>query len=64
MSDDLTIWTAREVADYLRCGRSTLYRHMQKPGFPAKINPGGGHPRWLAAQVKNWAVARERPQAA
>ena len=64
MSDDMTIWTAREVAVYLRCGRSTLYRHMQKPDFPAKINPGGGHPRWLAVQVKNWALRPHSAKAA
>jgi predicted DNA-binding transcriptional regulator AlpA len=64
VSQDFTLWTASEVAAYLRCGRSTVYRFMARADFPKAIRPGNGHPRWLKVEVEAWAVRQKFPAAA
>jgi len=65
MSDDLTLWTVADISAYLKCGRSTVYRFMRHPDFPEAIRPPcGGHPRWLAAQVRAWRLHQNSAKAA
>lgn len=56
------LWSVSDIAEYLGCGRSTVYRYMAQPDFPAKGRPGGGHPRWRAVEVKDWAARHFTPE--
>lgn len=59
--DEWALWSVAQIADYLGCARSTVYRYMADPAFPAKGRPGGGHPRWRAVDVKEWAARHFTP---
>jgi predicted DNA-binding transcriptional regulator AlpA len=61
---DWDLWTVAEVRAHLKCSRSTLYRHMERPDFPKAVRPGGGHPRWLESEIRARALRREYPEAA
>lgn len=56
------LWSVAEIAAYLGKGRSTVYRYMAQPDFPAAQRPGGGHPRWYAVAVKEWAARQFTPK--
>jgi predicted DNA-binding transcriptional regulator AlpA len=58
------LWRAAEVMAYLKKGRSTVYRLMKQAEFPKPVRPGGGHPRWKAREVREWALREDYPQAA
>jgi len=53
------LWTAREAAAWMKCSRATFYRHRAHPDFPQSHRPpGGGHPRWIAAEIMGWWFGR------
>lgn len=64
LPEDWILWSAKDIAAYLGCGRSTVYRHMADPEFPKAQRPGGGHPRWLAVEVRAWALRQKSARAA
>ncbi|WP_366523462.1 AlpA family phage regulatory protein [uncultured Microbulbifer sp.] len=55
------LWTSEDIATYLSCSESTVFRISAKPGFPqpVKINGVGGR-RWVSEEVRDWAK-RQRP---
>ncbi|WP_242012009.1 MerR family transcriptional regulator [Acetobacter oeni] len=63
MSD--TLWTARELAEYLRYQESTIRRLASQ--HPDRLPPrvaGVGRPRWNPETVRRWASmpAPDRPR--
>ncbi len=55
--DDL--WSTEEIADFLKLSKQSVQAHiLGKGGFPeAIILPSNGR-RWIAKEVKSWAVKR------
>lgn len=54
---DMVLWDYQEVADYLRVNvRTVSERYAVQPGFPKARKPGGGHPRYIAGEVIEWAT--------
>lgn len=53
----MTLLTAKEVADLLRVGRTTLYELVAKHGFPPPLKLGGSR-RWVEDEVLAWRDAR------
>ena len=52
------IWNVREVADYLRCHQSTVYRLLYKGGLPAfKL---GSDWRFTRAAIDKWVADQYR----
>ena len=59
LADEL--WTPAHVAAYLHCGRSTAYRTVAEPDFPAALAVRRrGRQLWVAAEVRAWARADRR----
>ena len=54
------LWTAREAAAWMKCSRATFYRFRAHPDFPKAVRPGGGHPRWLASEIIQWAIQPQK----
>ncbi len=50
-----TLWTVTDVAEYLSVSVSTARKLANQPRFPRARQPGGGHSRWVAAEVVEWA---------
>jgi predicted DNA-binding transcriptional regulator AlpA len=51
-----TLWTKEDIAEYLRVSpRTAAEIYAPQPTFPRAIRPGGGHPRWKALEVIEWA---------
>lgn len=55
------IWTAHEIADYLKTSLGSVQaRVVTHPTFPAPIRlpttKNGGTRRWIAKEVKAWAL--------
>jgi excisionase family DNA binding protein len=50
-----TLWTVSDVAEYLSVSVSTARKLTNQPRFPRARQPGGGHSRWVAAEVVEWA---------
>jgi len=56
MSEDQTIWDAKQCAEWLGISYSTFIQKRQHAeGFPARIPLGKQHPRWRAQEVKDWS---------
>lgn len=55
------LWSVADMMAFLGCSRSTVYKHMADPTFPQAIRPSGGHPRWRAMDVKEWAARQITP---
>ena len=57
---DESIWHAGECAAYLKASRKHFLRELRfKEGFPKPLPwSEGGHPKWSAQQVKDWALVR------
>lgn len=49
--------TAREVADFLKVKRTTLYNLMREHGLPKPVNIGGSR-QWLRDEIVAWWQAR------
>jgi len=57
MSDESTKWmTTREVCEYLRCSRSTLYRLRTVGHLPSSSLRAGGALRFLRADVDRYLM--------
>jgi len=50
-----TLWTVSDIAEYLSVSVSTARKLANQPRFPRARQPGGCHPRWVAAEVVEWA---------
>jgi predicted DNA-binding transcriptional regulator AlpA len=48
------LWSRKDCARYLRYDVRTMERVAKLPNFPHPLRPGGGHPRWLAAEIIEW----------
>lgn len=49
------LWSTNTIAE--RVGLSRRYveeKVVARPDFPAPLRPGGGRPRWVAAEVIEW----------
>lgn len=57
---DESIWTAGDCSEYLKCSRKHFLRELRfKEGFPKQLPwSEGGHPKWAAQAVKDWALVR------
>ena len=54
-------WDYDDIAYHLRASKSTVTRRASLPGFPRPIRPptagrGLGHPLFLPAEVRKWAL--------
>lgn len=49
------LWSRKDCARYLGHTRRAMERVEKRPGYPQARRPGGGHPRWFAAEVIAWA---------
>lgn len=57
VGDDL--WGAEEIADFLKIGKKSVQSHiLGSDGFPENITLPSGGRRWLAKEVKAWAIKR------
>ncbi len=58
---DEAVWDAGECAGYLRLSRKHFLRKIRfRDDFPKQLPWSvGGHPRWAAKDVKNWALLRQ-----
>ncbi|MEW5248629.1 AlpA family phage regulatory protein [Microbulbifer sp. 2201CG32-9] len=55
------LWTSEDIATYLSCSESTVFRLTAKPGFPQPVKiTGVGGRRWVSEEVRDWAK-RQRP---
>ena len=55
-------WDYDDTAYHLRASKSTVTRWAALPDFPKPIRPptagrGIGHPRYVPAEVKKWAMS-------
>ena len=61
--DDGGLWDAEQVAEYLGVSAYTVaYKLAYTRGFPAALRLGDGRKarrRWKAAEIKEWAEARQ-----
>lgn len=56
---DAQLWSAEQIGEYLGVSaRTVAERYAVHPRFPKARKPGGGHPRWVAAEVIDWAVTK------
>lgn len=54
-ADDL--WGAEEIAAYIKLSKKSVRnRFLHKPGFPAPVELPGGCQRWVAKEVRAWAL--------
>ncbi|WP_081827943.1 helix-turn-helix transcriptional regulator [Kozakia baliensis] len=51
---DDTLLTLGEVSEWLRMGRSTIYRQMTSGILPKPIKLSGGGIRWQRRVINNW----------
>ena len=56
---NVRLWTIADIAQFIQVSRDTVTRLKSKPGFPAAIRIGGGHPRWKAVEVVRWAESQK-----
>jgi alkylhydroperoxidase family enzyme len=55
-------WDMDDIAYHLRASKSTAMKWATMPDFPNPIRPptdgaGKGHPRFLPAEVRRWAMS-------
>lgn len=51
------LWDAEDIAIYLRIAKKTVQNSLlNKPSFPREITLPVGGRRWLAGEVKAWAL--------
>lgn len=52
------LWTAQDIADYLKLTPDYIRRKIIKqPNFPEPVTlQGVGTLRWIATEIKEWAV--------
>ena len=50
--------TLREITTWLKIDRRTVYRRIERDGFPAPLKLGEGTSRWYEHEVKAWLEAR------
>lgn len=54
-ADDL--WAAAQIADYLKLSKSSVHSHILKaPAFPAPVVLPTGGKRWVAKEIRAWAL--------
>lgn len=49
-----------EVADLVKLSRPSVYRLIQKAGFPRPLRVGLKAARWRQDEVEDWLASRER----
>ncbi|WP_366525551.1 AlpA family phage regulatory protein [uncultured Microbulbifer sp.] len=55
------LWTSEDIASYLSCSESTVFRLSAKPQFPEPVQIGGvSGRRWVSEEVREWAK-KQRP---
>ena len=59
-----SFWDYDDIAYHLRASKSTVTRWVALPGFPRPIRPptagrGLGHPLYLPAEVRKWAMSHK-----
>ncbi len=57
-------WDMEDIAYHLRASKSTAMKWATLPDFPKPIRPpadgyGKGHPRFLPAEVRKWAMSHK-----
>lgn len=52
------LWAISDICAWAKLSRKTAYRIIYRPGFPTAIRIDGGHPRWVADEVKDWFDAQ------
>ncbi len=57
-------WDYDDIAYHLRASKSTAMKWATLPDFPKPIRPpadgyGKGHPRFLPAEVRKWAMSHK-----
>lgn len=65
VSDDKTLWTAKQCAEYLgiKSDRSFVEYTAPLPDFPRPVpipsirNQSNGQRRWIAKEVQDWALS-------
>jgi len=51
------LWSRADLAVYFDCSDRQVGEFTRRPDFPLAIRPGGtGHPRYLAEEVRAWAL--------
>lgn len=55
---DHALWDIHDVARYFKCQESSAYKIVARDDFPNPVSATGvrSHPRWLAGQVREFAV--------
>lgn len=55
------LWTSEDIAGYLSCSESTVFRLSAKPQFPEPLKIFGvSGRRWVSEEVREWAK-KQRP---
>ncbi|WP_371877070.1 helix-turn-helix transcriptional regulator [Microbulbifer sp. 2205BS26-8] len=55
------LWTSEDIAAYLSCSESTVFRISAKSEFPQPVKIAGiGGRRWVSEEVRDWAK-KQRP---
>lgn len=65
MNDAETIWSARDVADYLRVSpRTVTEKYAAKPWFPRPFrlpsDKGRGGLRWKKSEIIEWTMEQAK----
>ena len=56
---DRILWKRADCARFLQYTPSNMRKRVEKlPGYPSALRPGGGRPRWIAAEIVAWAIQR------
>lgn len=56
-----SLWDISEVAAFLSVSVRSARRYVNRPDFPRRIELGARTHRWVASQVRKWALAQQRP---
>jgi len=55
-----TLMTAEQVCELLHCDRKTIYRRMERAGFPRPLRVARNRVLWRASEVELWINALPR----
>lgn len=61
---DDSLWDINAVAKFLAVSVRTARRIVARPDFPRRVDLGTRTHRWVASQVRAWALAQQRPSPA
>lgn len=58
-AQDDDLWEAQQIADYLKLKKNSVQSHvLSSTGFPNGITLPTGGRRWVAKEIKAWALRR------